>query len=125
MSTTTASPPADTSPTHTIEIDVTRPTPEFQKIPEMTVGDKVEFKSGKPVTITFPGLSPFSNERTNTSIPDGVILVVVRHSDDQPKKAFMAQCRLDEQTTPKTAKPGSEDNSGWGAEIPVRKPGSK
>jgi len=120
---TTASPPIETTPTHRIEIDATRPTPEFKKIPKMTVGDKVEFKSGKPVIITFPGLSPFSNERTNTSIPDGVILVVVRHSEDQPKSAFMAQCRVDEKTTEKkTAKPGSEDNSGWGAEIPVRKP---
>lgn len=128
MTTATASPPTAIKPTHAIRINVTGPTPGFDEIPEMTEGDTVRFDCSEPVTIRFTGLSPFSSHRKNTSIPDGVILTVVRDSQDQHNKVFSAQCSLDSKKKPRTGSPGQQGNpwpanNKWGGDFPVRKPG--
>jgi hypothetical protein len=126
MSATPASRSKKKVPTYEILINLAGPKPGFSKIPEMTEGDTVRVVSSKPVTITFAGLSPFRKDRrTNTSIPDGVVLTVVRNSESQPNKKFKALCRLDSDKTQATnGTAWAEDNS-WGADLPVRKPAGK
>jgi hypothetical protein len=110
-------------PTHEIRINLIGSKPGFSKIPLMTVGETVRVASSKAVTITFAGLSPFRKDRrTNTSIPDGVILTVVRDSERQPQKTFKAQCRLDSDKTQATKEAVWPENNNWGADLPVRKP---
>jgi hypothetical protein len=122
-STSSASTPTPT-PTHEIEIKLEELRANYlYTFPEMRVMETVRYfsKDGE-VTIHFSGHSPFRHdETTDTQVPGGVILTLVKSSEDRglQNDAFHCGCSV---------KLSSGEEVGWpklpnaGGEQPVGKP---